>query len=70
MPTEALLTAAGKLPEIRSREMNVLFLYTGNSARSQMAEVFLRHYGSDTFNAHSAGLKPEEHPRLFGMVEL
>ena len=38
----------------------VLILCTGNSCRSQMAEGFLRHYGSDKFEAFSAGTKPSK----------
>lgn len=36
----------------------VLFLCTGNSCRSQMAEGFLRSYGGEDYEAYSAGTKP------------
>ena len=41
-----------------STKKNVLFLCTGNSCRSQMAEGWARYFLNDTVEAYSAGVAP------------
>lgn len=39
-------------------KVKVAFVCTGNSCRSQMAEGFARHFGSDVLEIYSAGTHP------------
>lgn len=50
--------------------MNILFLCTGNSCRSQIAEGWARHLGGDFFQAQSAGIESHgKNPRAIAVMQ-
>jgi len=49
--------------------MKILFLCTGNSCRSQMAEGWARHFGGDHFDILSAGIEAHgKNPRAIAVM--
>ena len=49
---------------------NILFLCTGNSARSILAETYMNHQGAGQWSAFSAGSKPVGTPNPFALKTL
>jgi len=48
----------------------VLFICTGNSCRSQMAEAFLKKYADDKYEVYSAGLEAQGiHPNTIKVMK-
>lgn len=62
-------TSIGDSP-MTDRKLNVLFICTGNSARSIFAEAILRDLAGDRIEAYSAGTKPRSELNPFALQVL
>ncbi|WP_171176406.1 helix-turn-helix domain-containing protein [Ruegeria sp. HKCCD8929] len=63
-------TSGDPVMTAKDRTLNALFICTGNSARSIMAEAILRKEGAGLFNAYSAGTAPSAgpHPEVLELL--
>ena len=54
---------------MNSRKARILFLCTGNSCRSQMAEGYAKHFGKDKLEVQSAGIEAHgKNPRALSIM--
>jgi arsenate reductase len=69
-PVEVAVQNGGRAVPALSEQPSILFVCTGNSARSQMAEGFARAYGGSRVKVLSAGLEPAGvHPMAIEVMD-
>lgn len=62
--------ASHKVTDMTDQKFNVLFICTGNSARSIFAEAILRDLAPERFNVYSAGTTPKSELNPFALEVL